>query len=170
VERVAGCGIRTGLILGGSVRRGCERPDSDLDFFAVGEPGLDEALPGFAVVSEKNGCRVLESREADFTVHIAYWTTDSLERVLHTVPYMLYPLLDGEVVHDPGGLAARYRYQIRRYFDARPGLKRAWERQLDDLRRFRGGEIKSLAFPQWSDFIRHIEAKGLNRPAEPARP
>jgi len=168
IAQAAGTGVDTGLILGGSVRHGYERPDSDLDFFAVAAAGFEQALRGFSLLSEKNGCRLLETRQYDFPVHIACWSVESLNGVLHTIPYMTYPLLDGEPVYDPVGLASRYLDRIRAYFDARPALRQAWAGQLEDIRSFKTGQLARLAFPAWSDFIRHIEETRLHETAEPS--
>ena len=170
VQRVADCGLKTGLILGGSVRHGYERTDSDLDFFAIAERGLDQALQEFALVSEKNGCQVLQSQQDGFVVHIAYWTTESFNDLLNTIPYMTYPLLDGEIVHDPACLAERCRDRINQYFEAHPTLRQAWIYQLADVRRFKMGSLSSLDFPAWSDFNRNLERILAKEMAEQGAP
>lgn len=162
IQRVANCGVEAGLILGGSVHYGYERPESDLDFFAIGEQGLDEALREYSLMAEKNGCKVLETRKGPFPIRVAYWSTESLNTVLETIPYMMYPVLDGEIVYDPVNLAEQYHQEMRRYFDSHPRLEQAWVEQLNQVRRFKIGEISSLEFPEWSDFLRYIEKTGLN--------
>jgi len=157
IRLVAECGVDVGLILGGSVSEGLERADSDVDLFAIADADVQPSLAGFSLVSEKNGSRLLERQEGVFPVHVACWTTASLDEVLRCRQYMLYPLLCGRVVLDAAGIAARYRARIREYFDAHPAIERAWREQLDNLRRSRDGLSEHLAFPQWSDFIRHIE-------------
>lgn len=158
VQLVADCGVSVGLILGGSVGQGQERPDSDLDFFGVAQAPCQPALPGFTVISEKNGSRLFEQKESEFPVHVACWTTASLDEVLRDRAYMLYPLLIGQVVLDPGQIATRYQARIKQYFEARPSLEKAWKQQLQDLRSAKTGHLRELAFPEWSDFMRHIEA------------
>jgi hypothetical protein len=160
-RRIAGSGIATGLILGGSVRYGYERPDSDLDLFAIGEEGLAEALVEFQVVSEKNGCKVLELRRHPFPVHVAYWSIHAFDWVLETLPHMTYPLLDGEIIYDPARLAERCQTRVRDYFHANPELEIAWVKQLGDLRQYKTGASQSLEFPAWSDFLRHLESTYL---------
>jgi hypothetical protein len=157
IQLVAGCGTPVGLILGGSVAQETERPDSDVDFFAIADATGQPALPGFTVISEKNGCKVFERREERFPVHVACWTTASLDQILQDKPYMTYPLLCGRVVFDPAGIAGRYRSRIRQYFEEHPSLQRAWTQQLEELQRCKAGHVEELAFPQWSDFIRQIE-------------
>ena len=157
VKIVSDCDVDIGLILGGSVGRGCEREHSDLDFFAIAEAAKYPSLPGFTIGSEKKGARVLENNERGFPVHVAMWTTETLDDTLTRLPHMTYPLLAGEVVYDPAGTAERYLGYIRKYFDSRPRIKQAWERQLNDLRDFKAGKLEHAGFPQWSDFIRYIE-------------
>ena len=157
IRLVAECGVDVGLILGGSVGQGSERAESDVDFFAIADADIPPSLPGFSLVSEKNGCKVLERQQSGFPVHVACWTTASLDEVLRRRPYMTYPLLCGGVVFDAIGIAAQYRTRIREYFGAHPAIERAWGEQLNSLRRSRGSRHEHLRFPQWSDFIRHIE-------------
>jgi len=156
-QLVAKCGVPVGLILGGSVGEGTERADSDVDFFAIADATCQPRLHGFAVVAEKNGCKVLEREVSAFPVHVACWTTASLEAVLRDRPYMTYPLVCGRVVLDPTGIAERYRGCMQRYFAAHPSLEKAWVRQLQDLHSAKIGQLGDLAFPQWSDFVLHVE-------------
>lgn len=162
VEDVAGCGVPVGLFLGGSVALGCERLDSDLDFFAIGEAGLDLALEGFVLFNEKNGSKLLDRSCGDFPVHIAYWTKASFEQVLATKPYMTYPLLQSRIVHDPAGIAIHYLRLVEGYFADHPAISLAWEEQLKALRLFKSGQIPTLHFSQWSDFLRHLESTLLS--------
>ena len=170
IRELSCCTADVGLVVGGSVRYGYERPDSDLDFFGISDGQLELVLKGFRLVSEKNGGRLLESRADDFPVHIAYWTRAGFDRILKERPYMVYPVLDGEVVHDPAQMMGAYAARMRDYFSARPRLTHAWETQLAALRDFKTGKTGSLAFPEWSDFLRHIEETGLDTPAERAAP
>ena len=163
IQRIAECEVETGLMLGGSVACGRAQHDSDLDFFAIGAPGLDKALHEFHLISEKNGCKLLELKRGAFPIHIAYWTTESMNQVLRDIPYMTYPLLAADIVHDPTGVAGRYQAKIRHYFEERPDITNAWQRQLEDLWRFKEGELQTLAFPAWSDFMKHIETTFENR-------
>lgn len=168
IQLIDGCGIHVGLILGGSVGEGRERPDSDVDFFAVVDAEQPPVLTGFAVVSQKNGSTLFERKESDFPVHVACWTTASLDDVLQRKPYMTYPLLRGRIVHDPARLAERYRARIRQYFAVHGSIERAWIQQLDDLRLGKADHRTKPAFPLWSDFIRHIEdafAKEIGKPS-----
>lgn len=168
IRQLSHCSTGVGLVVGGSVRYGYERPDSDLDLFGISDGQLELVLRGFAVVSEKNGGRLLESRTDGFPVHIAYWPRAGFDRVLRERPYMTYPILDGEIVYDPDQTMGPYTARMREYFDARPQLTRAWATQLAALRDFKTGRIGGLAFPEWSDFLHHIEETELHRSAERA--
>ena len=122
IKQVAANPADCGLVLGGSVRYGYERDNSDLDFFAISDLELEQDLQGFSVVSDKDWGKLLESRQDAFPIHIAYWTTKAFERLLRTTPHMTFPILDGEVVYDPNRVADRYRKRMRHYFDSRPKL------------------------------------------------
>lgn len=165
IRQVSRCKDAVGLVVGGSVRYGYERPDSDLDFFGVCDGQLEMVLERFTLASEKNGGRLLESRVHGFPIHIAYWTMAGFGQLLRDRPYMTYPILDGEVVHDPDQAVSPYVARMQDYFNARPRLTHAWETQLAALRDFKTGKADSLSFPEWSDFLRHIEETGLDKPA-----
>jgi hypothetical protein len=121
---------------------------------------LEAALDEFALVSEKNECDVLQTRRWGVVVSIGYWSAEGMERILARRPYMLYPVLDGDLVYDATGIAAGFLGRIRRYFQARPHLIRAWAHQMEERRRLKIGEITCLEFPDWSDFLRHLEETG----------
>lgn len=157
-----------GLVLGGSVRYGYEGPDSDLDFFGVSNARLERVLEGFALVSQEDGGGLLESRADGFAVHVAYWTRLGFDQMLCERPYMAYPILDGELVHDPRQTMGSYLERMQQYFEARPRLTAAWVTQLAALRELKTGRASRLSFPQWSDFLRHIEEARLDRPTESA--
>ena len=170
VQIVAECGVPAGLVLGGSVAEGRERDDSDVDFFAIVDAPRQPELPGFSVISEKNGSKVLEREGSGFPVHVACWTTSSMEEVLRARPYMMYPLLQGRILHGPDGIAQRYRSRMEQYFRAGPVIREAWEEQLRSLNVARFDPSAELAFPQWSDFVRHIESRFLEETAAPWDP
>jgi hypothetical protein len=148
-------------MLTGSVRHGYERPESDLDFFLFGPSDLERALVEFRAVSEKNESKVLEAIIEDVVVHLAFWSSEGAERILLRRPYMLYPVLDSEIVHDPRHIAQRFVERVDQYFAARTKLKDAWSPQMAEHRRFKTGEISRLEFPQWSDFLTHLEQTHL---------
>ena len=110
-----------GLILGGSIALGEERPDSDLDLFAIAESPAPPKLTRFKFISEKNGCTLSERKTRTFPIHFACWTDTSLDDLLDTRPYVAYPLLKGRIVLDRDGIARRYRQRIRQT----PGLDRS---------------------------------------------
>ena len=170
IQIVADCGVPVGMVLGGSVAQGCERDDSDLDFLAVADASRQPDLPGFSVLSEKNGCKVLERDDGRFPIHVACWTAPSMEEILRAKPYMMYPFIQGRIVHDPTGIAWHYQARIQEYFETHPRLTAAWAKQLGDLRHSRSRSDEELAFPQWSDFVRHIEDAFADEIAEPSVP
>ncbi len=147
-----------GLILGGSIALGEERPDSDLDLFAIAESPAPPKLTRFKFISEKNGCTLSERKTRTFPIHFACWTDTSLDDLLDTRPYVAYPLLKGRIVLDRDGIARRYRQRIQAYFARHPVLTEAWEHQLLDFRRAKkSGQIEDLKYLQWGDFVAYLE-------------
>ena len=98
IRVVASCAAPIGMVLGGSVAEGCERTDSDLDLFAVVDSESQPDIPGFTVFSVKNGCKVFERKDGPFPVHVACWTTMSMDEILQARPYMMYPFAIGRIV------------------------------------------------------------------------
>jgi hypothetical protein len=80
-----------------------------------------------------------------------------MDEVLRTKPYMMYPLLLGQTVHDPDGIARRQLARIEKYFRNRPRLEEAWGRQLRELHDAKSNPSLELRFPDPYDFARHVE-------------
>lgn len=158
LRRVADSRVRCGLVLGGSIARGTEREDSDVDLFAIGEAGLEQRLAGFEVVGEKNGSFLLGWESPLCLVHVAYWPAAAFDHLFATQPYALYPWIEGRVVHDPDAVLAPYLRRVSDYFAARPRLTRMWHQQLAELAAHKAGAAGELAHPVWSSFNKHIAA------------
>ena len=112
-EEHPGCGV----LVSGSVQRGEEREDSDLDIFMVypgnGEIRLDR-------VDRADGLRVDLARfpEAGFRAALpAEW-------------FKFWMFSGAEIVHDPTGIAKRNQELARQRFAERSDIDAAWERQL----------------------------------------
>ena len=98
-------------------------------------------------------------------------TIDATQSPLDLLDFpMMYPFIQGRIVHDPTGIARHYQARIQEYFETHPRLTAAWAEQLRDLRQSRLRSDEELAFPQWSDFARHIEDAFADEIAEPSVP
>lgn len=93
VERFPGL---SGVCLYGSVARGEDGPDSDLDLLVVGEdPDLRPSVMRRALGGEEEGTRI----------SIVYHTPGTLRRYLESGSrFLLHVQLEGEVLFDPSGL------------------------------------------------------------------
>lgn len=104
-----GCGIT----IFGSVLRGREHPDSDLDMF---------------VVVEGDGTITLDqsSRLDGVLLDMATFPSDTLAKELAEEPFKFWFFACSQIVHDPNGLAKRHHDVARQYFDTHPTVDAVW--------------------------------------------
>ena len=140
-RRYPGCGV----LVAGSVQRGEERPDSDLDLFVV--------FPGDGAVG------LTHERSAEgIKVDVALFPEDALRRDVERQWYKFWMFARAEIVHDPEGIAGRNQEVVGSYFRRHPRIDRAWEAQLAEVRRHKADRSHHLAWWSWDDFVRHVEA------------
>ncbi|MGH7145173.1 MAG: nucleotidyltransferase family protein [Planctomycetota bacterium] len=143
-DRYPGCSI----LLFGSVGRGEERPNSDLDImvFHAGdgqiawEPGASLGAP-------------------DLNVDLAVFPEDAFNRLVATMWYVFFEFSQAAIVHDPTGLAAKYQTMIREKFAEHPEVRGVWEEVLAAVARRKRGE--NVAIPHGDRegaerYIRHL--------------
>ena len=139
-KRFPACGI----LVAGSVQRGEERPDSDLDLFVV--------FPGDGAVRLEHE----ESREG-IKVDLAVFPEDGFKREVRQQWFKFWMFSQAELVHDPTGIAKRNQDLARSYFKTHPSIDQAWVDQMSEVRRHKANRSYLPEYPTWDGFAKHIE-------------
>ena len=138
-SRFPGCGI----LVAGSVQRGEERPDSDLDLFVVfpgdGELGLTH-----------------ETSPEGTKIDLALFPQDAFRRQVRTEWFNFWMFSRAEIVHDPTGIAKRSRDIVLAYFRQHPSVDAAWVKQLQEVKRHKADRSYIPEFPTWEAFSKHV--------------
>jgi len=141
-ERFPGCAV----LLWGSVQRGCERPDSDLDLI---------------VVHNGDGKMVIDHSWSHEGIEMCmtYFPVEYLARELHDRPYLYWPFAQTEQLCDRENLSAPLQELARSYFRDNPEVARFWE---DHTRNYRNQKVspstknKALAV---ADLVRSLNER-----------
>ncbi len=139
-KRFPGCGI----LVAGSVQRGEERPDSDLDLFIV--------FPGDGAVRLEREV----SREG-IKVDLAVFPETGFQREVRQQWFKFWMFSRAEIVHDPAGIAKRNQQLALSYFKRHPAIDQAWEVQMSEVRRHKADRKYLPVHPTWDGFAKHIE-------------
>jgi predicted nucleotidyltransferase len=132
------------IVLLGSVQRGEERPDSDLDLIIIRRAGGDRKTDHSRIHSEISLC---------LTFYGAKW----LEQSICKQPYWYYPFAYSEIQRDPDGLANRLQEITKRFFDSHPQVLDAWKNQTRQYLRTRTKPNFKMDYPNWKRFFQHLE-------------
>ncbi len=105
------------IALFGSLARGEERSDSDVDI---------------EVISTKAKDWELKQDEKRYGIQIDFQITpkDKLLRNIKEYPYLCYDYLTEKVIYDPEGFMKRIRKELKKYFDKHPEVVDFWEKKL----------------------------------------
>jgi len=139
-KRFPACGI----LVAGSVQRGEERPDSDLDLFLV--------FPGDGAVRLEHE----ESREG-IKVDLAVFPECGFQREVKQKWFNFWMFSRAEIVYDPNGIAKRNQELALSYFGSHPDVDQAWVRQMSEVRRHKADRTYLPEHPTWDGFAKHIE-------------
>ena len=138
-ERYRDCGI---LVMG-SVQRGEERPDSDIDLFVVFE---GDGRLGLTHETSPEGVKI----------DLALFPKATFLRQFEDEWFLYWGFSRATIVHDPTGVAAHCQDLVRRRFKKNPHIDAAWEQQQAEVLKHKADRTYTLAFPQWSDFASHV--------------
>lgn len=147
------CGIQ----LQGSVSRGEEREDSDVDLTVL--LTLAELPRENALLNATNRGRMIRTRDEALGLNVdVNWLSEQelIERVDRHGALDWYMFLVGETVHDPAGAVARCRARIARWYDDHPRALRAWQQQHVELSRRRRDPTHPLEFETQPAFVAHL--------------
>ncbi len=115
-----GCGV----LVFGSVQRGAERPDSDLDVMVV--------CPGDGELKLECGAR---TGAGNVNVDMAIFPEETLRKVAQTRWFIFWEFSQAEIVHDPAGIAQRNQAIVCRRMREHPEVVRVWEEVMVAVRR-----------------------------------
>jgi hypothetical protein len=150
---IAGLGVEapeSRIVLHGSVQRGEERRDSDLDLIVIRDRGGDRDI---------DDSRTHQGVRLSLTCYCAAWLEGSVE--VH--PYWYWPLYLGEVHRDPDGLARRLQSRLRHYFAAHSPVVRAWIAHRDQYLRGKTETFTRRSHPTWESFFAYLESEVIPR-------
>jgi hypothetical protein len=135
-----GCAV----LLGGSVQRGEERPDSDLDVFCV---------------FDGDGSIHLDQQSFRHGIHldVAYFPTQGFWREWERKPFLFWMFASADILTDPTGIGAACQGRARQFFVNHPDISALWERQTAEVRAHKVDRSRAIEFPTWDDFARHVE-------------
>ena len=148
-----GCGI----LVWGSVMRGCERPDSDLDIFVVVQgDGPIRIRQGWQA-----GKRYPENYVDGVCLDMAIMPAETLAELLQHEPYKFWFFARSHVVHDPKGLATKYLGVAAAYFDAHPAVEAVWKENAtitEELKpKLKANPEADITLPAWEEVARQAE-------------
>jgi hypothetical protein len=152
----------------GSVGRGDERSESDLDLMVLTELSKlisdrltwDEFRGG--EVGDEIPVRVHHGRIDGIGVDVHSCTPQNRLAVVRDIPHISY----GEVLilRDPTGVAGKCKETACAYFAAHPDIAAAFAEQERELLRHKMDAGHDLAFPERDGFLRHVEKRfGLGK-------
>ena len=155
------------ILLAGSLARGEEREDSDIDLHVC----LSRKPEQFTdLIGEHNYQRwhVCAEREG-IKIDVGWRLLDRLEREW-SGPLVHYYMLVGQSIRDPTGGQARWLAAQRRWLDQRPWLEEVWARQLEEVSRHKKDPSYPLRFNEreFYDYLRELVAQRESGTSQPA--
>ena len=130
-RKYRGCGI----LVFGSVGRGEEKPNSDLDVIVVhDDEGELEWMPGSPL------------GEPGLNLDLAIFPQAALRRLAATRWFAFWEFAQAEVVHDPTGIARRNQTLIRERFEAYPEAAAMWKELMAAVSRSKRGSGVTLPY------------------------
>ncbi len=147
----------------GSVGRGVERPESDLDLMVMTELykliaerlTWDEVRIGYD--GDEIPVRLHHGKIDGIGVDLHCCTPQNRLAVVRDIPHIAYGKV--LILRDPTGVASRCEATVRAYFDARPEMDAVFVEQERELLRHKMDSGHSLRFPERTDFMRHVESR-----------
>ena len=149
---------RCAILVFGSVQRGAERPDSDLDLIVFYEGDGDLRVE-----------RDAKFPDVGVRVDVVLFPDAAFHRLAAKEWYLFWEFSQAEILHDPTGIARRNQDMIRRQLQSRPDIVSAWEELMAQVRRHKldpSFEVP-LTRPAFEDKLRRIYAGEMNGDRKP---
>ena len=123
------------IVLIGSVVRGLERPESDIDL-NIFLPGGDATCHASPYVDTDNRWQLkVKCKVQGIRIDVAWETYLGLEeRLLGDGPISCWPFSNGVVLHDPSEAVAPFLSLARRWFQERPGIAERIEKEYQQAK------------------------------------
>jgi predicted nucleotidyltransferase len=143
-----------GTLVWGSVMRGTERPNSDLDVFVVVQGGgAMRTLQGW-----QDGKRHPENYMDGVCLDITIMPAETLADVLQDEPYKCWFFAHSQIVHDPMGLAKKHLDVAAAYFDTHPAVEAIWKETAaitQELKpKLKENPEADITLPAWDEVAR----------------
>ena len=151
-----GCGIR----LQGSVARGHERVDSDIDITIV-VPGSGLVRANELLSEDKHWrMRLVHDETTAMKLDINWVGVDELLALVEKRGAAAwYMFLTGSTLRDPAGVVGLCHAAIARWFQARPAVLEAWNRQQAAVEARKANRTSTLEFPTQPAFLNYLEPR-----------
>jgi len=121
IKKISQEHVNSGILLGGSVQGGYERPDSDIDVLVL--------LEGDGEIRTDQSQKI-----EDIKTHIVYLPVKALPEARQKQPVLFYLLSVCQIIHDPCGIARQYQEMARQYFRDNPDMARDWAEQTEKIK------------------------------------
>ncbi len=148
------CGIQ----LQGSVARGEEQPESDIDLTVILRDITD--IRYNELITPDNHPGMIRVYHAEFDVNIDInWEFASRLNVSLTTHGAAgwYIFSQGRPIYDPLGLAKQCQNQMLLWFNAHSSIAQAWEKQHNEVHKQKKNPHHKLEFPTFADFHSHLK-------------
>ena len=152
VEQAAADTSIVGFLLFGSVARGTQRADSDIDVLTV--------------LRADDASATIHNRMVDgIKVGDLSFSLATLEHSVETVPYLLHPLVEAKVLLDRDGTISPLLDRIRAYFDDHPEMVAEWSAAYERLRVEKAtyGYEKTTIIDVWNELERRHSGGRVRR-------
>ena len=157
IARITEIDPHCGIMLQGSVSRGTERSDSDLDLTVVF--GDVQKMHFNELIRPDNQFGMSRVVVQSINIDINWYYATDLKRILQqdgACDFFIFSL--GEIVHDPLQLASSCQSAARAFFTEHPLIAAAWEKQNEAVRRSKSDPLYKLEYPRWPAFSKYLLA------------
>jgi hypothetical protein len=175
VKKFAAIDPACAIVLVGSVQRGYEQPGSDIDILVIVRDGIQLDPAEWQMRWENRGVRSLSRTMDGIELCVFFAPLSGFKRWITETPYHMYPFSQGEILHDPDGLAKRYQAVARMYFVDHRALAEEWEAQLeahkqvklkgrDEFGFYRAADGQRKKYRTLDEFAAHMSELGKKEP------
>ena len=138
----------------GSLARGEEREDSDIDIYVFLSREPDHF--GDLIYEENRECMLHRTKREGIEVDVGWRLLSSLEtEVPQEATIVPYYFLVGKVARDPSGALTRWLHLIQQWIDQHAWVAKRWDRQLEEVRRHKSDPSYRLQYSE-KEFYAHI--------------